>query len=465
MGRRLEPLRLSAGFWVRADVREALAARDFGGLFRLVSRWAGASQTQIAIAVAMTQGQISGIMAGKRQVIAIDVAERVLDGLDAPDAARLAVGLAARSAPAVGVREHAGRPGAFARAGGPPPVILGEDVGRRDVLRLGGALAIGTAIAPSTRLSSVMLAPNAAGDVEPMPIADLARRVESAWQLRQRADYDALGHLVPTLIGQAETSVLAIEDAEREQAARLVVHTYNAASSLLRRLGDESLALLAADRAVRAARSVGDPLLVAAAMYRLANVLLSAGRAEDTKVVALQAADLTDPGTTQTPRNLSMWGSLLLTAAVAAARHGQEPEAWELLGEARAGSRMLAGDHADIFSIFGPTNVAIHAVQVAVELRNGADGVRRSRDVDPDRLPASLAERRGQYLIDVAHGHVLEGNDGEAVVTLQRAESVAPQEVRLSDQVHGVTRIMLGRERVAATRGLRELAERIGVTE
>jgi len=122
-----------------------------------------------------------------------------------------------------------------------------------------------------------------------------------------------------------------------------------------------------------------------------------------------------------------MWGGLLLTAAVAAARNANESGAWELMGEARTASRRLRTDHADIYSIFGPTNVAIHGVQVAVELRNGRDAVRRSQQVNPDRLPHSLLERRGQFLIDVAHGHVLEGQDGMAVATLLRAEYIAPQ--------------------------------------
>jgi tetratricopeptide (TPR) repeat protein len=95
-GRAPQPLRLAAGFWERHDVRLALRDRDFGSLFRLVAKYGGASQTQIAIAVGMTQGQVSTITSGSRQVTAIDVAERVLDGLQASDNARMAFGLAPR---------------------------------------------------------------------------------------------------------------------------------------------------------------------------------------------------------------------------------------------------------------------------------------------------------------------------------------------------------------------------------
>jgi hypothetical protein len=216
---------------------------------------------------------------------------------------------------------------------------------------------------------------------------------------------------------------------------------------------------------VRAARAIGDPILVAAALYRMANVLLSAPRPVETKAVALQAADLVEPGKVQTTRSLAMWGGLLLTAAVAAARCADESAAWELMGEARTAGRLLGFDHADIYSIFGPTNVAIHGVQVAVELRNGRDAVHRSHQVDPGRLPRSLVERRGQFLIDVAHGHVLESADAEAVAILMQADDIAPQEVRLSPEVHALTRVLLSRERAGAVPGLRSLAGRIGLNQ
>lgn len=99
-GRALAPLRLPDTFWVREDVHRALHGRDFGLLFRLIAKYGGAGQTQIAIAVGMTQGQVSTIMSGSRQISALDVAERVLDGLGAPDEARMKFGLAPRVMPA-----------------------------------------------------------------------------------------------------------------------------------------------------------------------------------------------------------------------------------------------------------------------------------------------------------------------------------------------------------------------------
>jgi tetratricopeptide (TPR) repeat protein len=91
-----DPLCVPAGFWQRDDVGNALDDRDIGALFRLLSSHAGASQTRIGIATGLPQGTVCLIMNGKRVVSAIDVFERIADGLALPDEARLRLGLAPR---------------------------------------------------------------------------------------------------------------------------------------------------------------------------------------------------------------------------------------------------------------------------------------------------------------------------------------------------------------------------------
>jgi transcriptional regulator with XRE-family HTH domain len=357
------------------------------------------------------------------------------------------------------------------RLEGPDIISIYEEpsTNRRDALKLGPTLLVAAtaptadepgAEPPVNRLAAAVLGPGPAA-AEPASVETLAARGREAWQLRQLASYDALAELLPSLITQAESSVATFRGADLEQAVRVAVHTYNAASSLLKTVGDCHLALVAADRSVRLARTVDDPQLVAAALYRVANVLLSARRLPEATDVAVQAADLVEPGAGQTPRGISMWGGLLLTAAVACARAGQEPEAWQFLGEARAASRMLTTEHADMYTIFGPTNVGIHGVQVAVELGNGHDALRRAERIDPHNPPEPLRERRGQYLIDLAHAHVQLNDDATAAGVLQQAHQVAPQEVRLSRAAHGLVGIMLGRARAGAANELRELAEAI----
>ncbi len=91
-----DPLRVPEGFWLRDDVGDALNHRDIGALFRLLSSRVGASQTRIGTATGMSQGTVCLIMNDSRVVSAIDVLERVADGLAMPDQARLRLGLAPR---------------------------------------------------------------------------------------------------------------------------------------------------------------------------------------------------------------------------------------------------------------------------------------------------------------------------------------------------------------------------------
>ncbi|MBT8226497.1 MAG: helix-turn-helix domain-containing protein [Dactylosporangium sp.] len=90
----LEPLRIPDEFWDRGEVITALDRRSIGQVFRLIRRYAGASQTRIGTAVGLAQGTVSLYMSGQRTVTTIDLLERVAAGLRLPDHARLRLGLA-----------------------------------------------------------------------------------------------------------------------------------------------------------------------------------------------------------------------------------------------------------------------------------------------------------------------------------------------------------------------------------
>jgi transcriptional regulator with XRE-family HTH domain len=90
----LDPLRIPADLWDRDDVCRALDRRDIGALFRLLRRYAGASQHRIGTATELQQGTVCKVMNGERTVTSIDVLERIADGLHMPDHARLWLGLA-----------------------------------------------------------------------------------------------------------------------------------------------------------------------------------------------------------------------------------------------------------------------------------------------------------------------------------------------------------------------------------
>jgi transcriptional regulator with XRE-family HTH domain len=295
-------------------------------------------------------------------------------------------------------------------------------------------------------------------------IVSLQHRVRTAWELRQRTRYVELGDLLPDLVADAEVAVRELSPPHRRSAVRLLVHTFNTTASVLKRLGDTELASIAADRAVRTAQSSNDALLLASAYYRLANVFLPAGRLVETREIALSAARLIEPELASSPAWLATWGGLLLTAAVASARQGDWVDAWELFGEAELAGERLGRDHADLHTIFGPTNVAIHGVQLSVELGDGRAALHRANRVNPDRLPTGLLERRCQFLIDLARGRAQRRHDTAAIATLLEAEQVGPEEVHLNPLVHDLVVMLLHRERRGAVPELRGLADRMGMS-
>lgn len=115
-----EPPVIPPGFWDRAEVRRALRQRDMSTLFRLVEESAGLSHTRLGMAVSLTQGRVSEIVNGIRSIAATHVFQRIADGLDMPDPARLLLGLsprhtAATTRPASSRRTRPGQDGELLR--------------------------------------------------------------------------------------------------------------------------------------------------------------------------------------------------------------------------------------------------------------------------------------------------------------------------------------------------------------
>jgi hypothetical protein len=86
-----DPIDVPASLWQRPDTVEALRARDMRRLFHLLRQYAGASQTRLGIVCGLTQGKVSAIMGGSHRVTALDVFDRIADGLSMPSEARLAL--------------------------------------------------------------------------------------------------------------------------------------------------------------------------------------------------------------------------------------------------------------------------------------------------------------------------------------------------------------------------------------
>jgi len=171
-------------------------------------------------------------------------------------------------------------------------------------------------------------------------------------------------------------------------------------------------------------------LRIAAATRCLAEVHLRATNFDEATRTALLAAVQVEsaPPEHRLPA-VSIRGAALLSAA-ALARGGDSPEAHAALKAATVCAAELGQDRSDLATVFGPTNVAIHQVVIAIELGDAQGALRQIPAVQLDVMPAALTERRARFLIDVARSYTQVRDDAAALAALIQAETIAPDELR-----------------------------------
>ncbi len=437
-GRTPGPLRLPDSFWTRPDVLDALGQRDFATLFGLLSKYAGASQTQIAIAVGLTQGQVSTVMGGTRRLTAIDVVERALDGLNAPDAARAAAGLAPRRPSGLDTWGRATREKA-----------TDDSVHRRNLLQLGGLAAVGVATAlepdaakPLADIARALTAYNVLmgneRSVGPAPTAAvLGKAVASAKRNYQACRYTAVLDELPPLLRAVQMARATVTGDELRRVHGLAADAYQVTGSVMLKLGDSGLAALAADRSMDAAERSEDPVVLAASARIVTHSLMSGGHTGRAAEVATRAAEHLDHVLrTPSAEAISVYGALILRGSIAAAKDENRANAVQLLDEAEDAARRLGGDANAHWTGFGPTNVALHRINVALELGDAGTAIDLARQVDVERI--ELAERKAALFIDMAQAFTQWGRHEKAYRALCMADQVAPEEVRTRRTVHAL---------------------------
>jgi transcriptional regulator with XRE-family HTH domain len=291
----------------------------------------------------------------------------------------------------------------------------------------------------------------------------LRRQHASIWELVHASRYAELAPVLAVLIPGLEASTrTARNEADQAQARELLGDTYQATAAMMAKLGEIDAAWIAADRAGFCAEAAGAPLAVAASMFRMAHVFLALGQFEQAQHVATNTAQALEPKITGKPgpEALSLYGAFHLVLAVAVARDNQRSLAHQHLGTAAQVAEQLGEDRDDYGTEFGPTNVAIHAVSIAVELGDAGQAIELAQQVDPSNLSP---ERQARYYLDLAQAHTMRRQIGEALHALQEAERIAPEETRVHYVGRAVTRDLLQLSGLRPRPELRELAERFGV--
>lgn len=291
-------------------------------------------------------------------------------------------------------------------------------------------------------------------------VRSASRQVAELHRSYQAAQYAEVRRLLPSVTATVHELVSEQTAKTRRNALGVQCSLHIAAAKLATKAGNHADAWTAAEQARIAAEAAEDTFGQAAAAYQRTCALLRAGDVGDAEEVAISAADSVQ---SRDPHSVTWRGALTLISAIIAARRGDAADATRRLDHAEDLARLLGAGENIGWTAFGPTNVMIHRLSVAVSLGDPYAALDKADEIDITRMPVGLRGRQAQFHLDNAWAHTQLGEAPEAVIHLLDTERVAPELVRAHPNAHRLIQELLTRERRYRVPGLRGLAQRAGV--
>jgi hypothetical protein len=285
--------------------------------------------------------------------------------------------------------------------------------------------------------------------LEVRAVASLRGELNTAcrlWHSNPASVAELLGTL-PRMLLEAQLAVReAAEGQARREANRVLAETYRLASGVLKRLGEDDLAWISADRAISAAEVAEAPLLVAVAAMTLGHGVLGMGKRDDAATLAATAADLlgTPAGTTP-PDQISVWGLLHALGMRASAQGGDRAGTREFESGAKHAATLLGADRYDFWLLFGPTGVGIYQVCAWLELDDPIESLRHAEQLDVGQVAS--VERRARFHIYRARAFGQRARDSEALAALLEGEQASADVVRYDPMARELLRDLVRRAR------------------
>jgi transcriptional regulator with XRE-family HTH domain len=269
----------------------------------------------------------------------------------------------------------------------------------------------------------------AADDPDQLPDLEILRaEVGSAWSAYQDARYNRATRLIPDILADAQRAVRGYEGDARLQAKALLAMAYQGTAMVLTKIGEADLAWMAADRGLAAAQESGNAVVTGSLFRSVSHCLLSNGRLTAARDLVTEAAGYLEAGLADaSPTYVSIYGTLFLVGAVAAARLDDRATVRHFLAEADSAAQRLGQDANHMWTAFGPTNVAIHRISTAMELGDVQVAADQGPRVDSSTLPL---ERRVRHTLEVARAYSAQNRTDEALALVLDAEELAPEQVR-----------------------------------
>lgn len=308
-------------------------------------------------------------------------------------------------------------------------VSLGDLLGEPGLLDWNGDS--GTTTVPALRAALMdyrAFGPLGSGtDAEPTSIAVLRNEVGALWDAYQDSRFGYVIGRLPELLRRAQTAA-DHHGGDQEQARRLLGLVYQLAATQLTKLGESDLAWIAADRGLAAVRPTGDPVVTGSLFRSVGHALHATGRYAEAVRLTEDAAGYLEPHLKHaTPALLSVYGTLFLSGAMAAARSNDAATTRSFLAIADQAAGQLGADTNHLWTAFGPTNVAIHRVATAAELGDLQVAVDLGPRIDTAGLPM---ERRIRHALEVARAYNSWNRVDDAQAVILDAERMAPEQVR-----------------------------------
>jgi transcriptional regulator with XRE-family HTH domain len=291
---------------------------------------------------------------------------------------------------------------------------------------------------------------------------NLERELEIVFNTYQQSRFTAASSRISMLLADTQVAIGECKDSERARLLRILALSYQAAASILSKTGQPDISWIAAERGLRAAEASGIPEIRASLIRSVAYSLLSTGRLESAISLVESGAGNLEKEITGDNRGLSVYGTLFLVGSMAAARFGDGPKTAEYLREAGNAANRIGRDANHLWTAFGPTNVAIHRVNTAVELGDIQKALDHGLSLNTGAMPM---ERRARYLLDVARAYSLTRNREDSLGALLTAERLAPEQVRQHYLTRKVINILMRNMPGKPSIELDKLAARVNVRE
>ncbi|MFD7616551.1 helix-turn-helix domain-containing protein [Streptomyces sp. NPDC059802] len=305
-------------------------------------------------------------------------------------------------------------------------------------------------------------------DGVPLPVAELRRRLTYCCEAFQACHYGALGRDLPPLIVKARQSA-ARAGTEASEAHALLSRVLQLTASFLHKYGTATAvqAAVVADRALAAAERSGDPVAIGAASRRVAKSLTYQQQPRAAVDFAIGAARrLSTELEASGPLGLSTLGMLYLSAAVASASLDRSTAAVRQAGDhvdqAAEVADQQGADLDEDYTMFGPTNVGLHRVDVLTRFEDGWSAIEAADELESEALYGLSKERQAQHLITMARAQLLTRRKETAAESLVEAARLAPEEVIGRQSTVDLVADVVGATPVPGG-DLRRLAERCGL--